>query len=93
MLSYGLPAASSKDFNYIADIRLPSGPKLFCVFFAIAGFNLSVRVHNFNTVIQSMNNHNYKVSPDFPRIKGEDLIIFVILGNDILQEFDQYCIL
>ena len=37
-----------------------------------------------------MNDHNYKISPDFPRIKGEDLRIFGILGNDILQEFDQY---
>ena len=37
-----------------------------------------------------MNDNNLVVSPDFPRVKGEDIQIFGILGNDILQHFNQF---
>ena len=54
------------------------------------GFSLSIQVHKLSTVIQSVNNHYYVVSPDFPRVKGEDIKIFGIIDNDILQCFNQF---
>ena len=53
---------------------------------------LSIQVHKLSTVIQSVNDHDYVVSPDFPRVKGEDIKIFGIIGNDILQCFNQFSI-
>ena len=39
-----------------------------------------------------MNDHDFVVSPDFPRVKGEDIKIFGIIGNEILQYFNQFSI-
>ena len=88
--SFGLPAAEKKGFNYTAYLRLPCGMNTYCIFFAIEGFSLSVEIPKLTNVIQSMNDHEYFVSPDFPKVKGDDIEIFGIIGNDILQCFDQY---
>ena len=88
--SFGTPTVIREGFNYTADLTLPCGTKTFCIFFAMEGFSLSIQVHKLSTVIQSMNDHDYVVSPDFPRVKGEDIKIFGIIGNDILQCFNQF---
>ena len=88
--SFGMPSAIREGFNYTADLTLPCGNKIFCIFFAMEGFSLPIKVHKLPTVIQSMNDHDYVVSPDFPRVRGEDIQIFGIIGNDILQCFNQF---
>ena len=87
-----MPTAIREGFNYTADLTLPCGTKTFCIFFAMEGFSLSIQVHKLPTVIQSMNDHDYVVFPDFPSVKGEDIKIFDIIGNDILQCFNQFSI-
>ena len=62
------------------------------VVFAMEGFSLSFQVHKLPTVIQSINDHDYVVSPDLPRVKREDIKIFGIIGNAILQCFNQFSI-
>ena len=73
---FGMPTAIREGFNYTADLTLPCGTKTFCIFFAMEGFSLSIQVPKLPTVIQSMNDHDYVVSPDFPRVKGEDIKMF-----------------
>ena len=88
--SFGMPTAIREGFNYTAGLTLPCGTKTFCIFFAMEGFSLSIQVHKLSTVIQSMNDHDYVAFPDFPRVKGEDIKIFGIIGNDILRCFNQF---
>ena len=88
--SFGLPMADRKGYNYTADLRLPCGKRIFSLFFAIEGFSLSVHFPKLTTVLQSMKDNDYPVSPDFPRVNGEDFLLFGIIGNDILQHFDEF---
>lgn len=86
--SFGMPTAIREGFNYTASLTLPCGNKTFCIFFAMEGFNLPIQVYKLPIIVRSMNDHGYVVSPDFPRVKGEDIKIFGITGNDILQYFN-----
>ena len=88
--SFGLPVANRVGYNYVADLRLPCKSRIPCLFFAIEGFNLSVQIPEIGTVLQSMNDFNFPVSPDFPRVSGEDFEILGIIGNDILQHFEHF---
>ena len=86
--SFDEPVKNSKGFNYPADLTLPCGLKVYCIFFAMEKFRLNVRVPMLNTVVNNLEVAGYSVSPDFPRT--EDIEIFGIIGNDILQYFSKF---
>ena len=88
--SLGMSSAQREGYNYSADLTLPCGNKICCSFFAMEGFNLPIKIPKLASIIRSMNDNNLVVSPDFPRVKGDDIRIFGIIGNDILQHFNLF---
>ena len=83
--SFDVPMRKSKGFNYPADLTLPSGQKVYCIFFAMDDFRLNVQVPMMKSVVHNMESSGYALSPDFPRL--DNIVVHGILGNDILQYF------
>ena len=85
--SFGMPAHKSKGFDYGATLRLPSGKKARCLFFAVENFHLQVQIPMLPSVVANIESAGYVVSPDYPGRDSESVVILGILGNDVLQNF------
>ena len=89
--SFNMPMKKSKRFNYPADLTLPCGQRVSCIFFffffffAMEDFRLNVQVPMLKFVVNNMEEAGYTVSPDLPRM--DNIEVLGILGNDILQYF------
>ena len=90
--SFGVPLANRSGYNYVADLTRPCGSKVFCLFFAMENFHLNLQIPMIKTILYTMNTNGFSVSPNFPRVMGEDFRIQGILGNDILQFFELFSI-
>ena len=83
--SFDMPIKKSKGLNYPADLTLPCGQKVYCIFFAMEDFRLNVQVPMLKSVVNNMEIAGYAVSPDFPRM--DNIEVLGMLGNEILQYF------
>ena len=83
--SFDMPMKKSKGFNYPADLALPCGQKVYCIFFAMEDFRLNVQVPILKSVVNNMEIAGYAVSLGFPIM--DNIEVLGILGNDILQYF------
>ena len=88
--SFGVPASTSKGFNFVASLTLPCGRKTSCLFFAMEEFKLSLQIPMLPSIVRNLDSAGCTVSPNYPGRYYDRIDIFGILGNDLLQDFKKF---